>query len=83
MYDVRIVYNDYRTYDLEVDDTEISQFMSAISEKRPYVKSDSSVGFWIPAENVRCTYFVKKLTQPQEEPCQKSLPSEAENASPA
>jgi len=83
MFDVRIVYNDYRTYDVEVDDHEISQFMLAISEKKPYVRSDKTVGFWLPTENVRCAYFIKKLTQPQEEPCPKSPPLEAETASPA
>lgn len=83
MYDIRFIYNDYKLFTLQVDEHEITNFMESICKGNIYFNNDKSVGFWLPNENLRCIYIVKKLTQEQEsQSCQKNLPLEVDNASP-
>lgn len=83
MYDVRIVYQDYRPYTVQVDDHELEKFMECVGKGEVFYDKDKSVGFVVPASGIRCALAVKKLTLTKDEPCQNNLPSEAENALPA
>lgn len=79
MYQARVIFNDYKNYDVEIEDQNIEAFMMSFSQKVPFFTPDKSVGFWLPTENVRCVYTVRIPTK--EEPCLESPPLETENVS--
>jgi hypothetical protein len=79
MYDVRVVYQDYQKYDVEIDDDNVDRLMEAISKGTTYFDKTKAVGFFVPALNIRCVYLQKQNKESQE--CQKSPLLEAESAS--
>ncbi len=79
MYTVRIIYNDYNVYDVEVEGAELNDFMSSFYEGKPYMKKDGSVGFWAPTSNIRCVYLVENDSKKKDKVCQENQNSVVEN----
>lgn len=76
MYELTIVYNDFKTYKVEVEEAELDKLLQCIRSNTTYFDESKIVGFWLPPNNLRCLYVNKKNTQlPQEEPCHQENPS--------
>lgn len=63
MFDVTLIYRDYQRFTVEVDDNDFDEFMAALSNNRPYLNKEKSLGFWLPPDAVRCAYIKKKESQ--------------------
>lgn len=72
MYDLTIVYKDFKTHTVEVEEAEIDKLIASIKSNESYFDNSKKVGFWLPLDNLRCLYVKKKITQLQEEPCQEN-----------
>lgn len=80
MYLYKITFNDDRKIELEIEDKDLDAFVFSLQQKKPYFNNKDGVGFWLPPENVRYAWIYKKEEHPQE-PCQKIVNLEAEEAS--
>jgi hypothetical protein len=65
MYEVRFVYQDFKTYTVEIDKSQIKRFYQCFADGEPYFDELEEVGFFVPKENLRCVYMIKK----EESPC--------------
>ena len=81
MYNIQFILDDYRPLNVDIEEEDLNNFLSAIQQKKPYFDSVKGVGFWLPPENIKYATISKKLTQHQEEPCQNNQNWEVDNAS--
>ena len=68
MYDIRFVYNNYKTYTVSVEDKELDKFLSCLSNNKPYFDSLKELGFYVPRENLICAYMLRKESHDDEIP---------------
>lgn len=78
MYRISFHFFDGHKLDIDVEDEMLDTLLDALGQNRTYFNKDKTQGFWLQGEKVR--YF--NINKTGEPPCQKSLPSEAVNASP-
>jgi hypothetical protein len=62
-YDVKFVYDDYKTYTVTIDKSKLKNFLSCFVEGLPYFDELEEVGFFVPKEKLRCVYMIKQESQ--------------------
>jgi len=65
MYKLKVVNHDFKSFEVELHDSEIDDIFKAIYENQVYFNAEKSGGIYIPLHTIRYIYFIKK-----EEPCQ-------------
>ncbi len=66
MYEINFIYQDFKTYTVQVETAELEKFMKCMKQNVEYYDKEKAVGFWLPLENIRCCYIVRREEKPPE-----------------
>jgi hypothetical protein len=75
-YEVRFVYDDYKTYTVSIDKKELKKFFQCFVDGIPYFDDLEEAGFFVPKENLRCVYMLKQENQWEDPQSTQSLGQE-------
>lgn len=87
MYEINLIYNDFKKYQIQIEDDDIDQFVECLEKAKPFHNKDKKIGFFVHYSVLKAAYFqykeapaasAKEEVAPQEINLPKEEPKEAE-----
>lgn len=75
MYDITVVYNDFKTYCIKVEDDDVSDIVESIRMGKTYKNEGKNIGLVIPHGVARCVYFAKSAVDGAKVPAEYASPA--------